>query len=60
MKRYVQTIPKEGKIVFLDSGWMDEVVRQRQQKTIDSGEYELRCKAPRCLSGSWWPTGISW
>ncbi len=45
LKRYVQTIPEEGKIVFLDSGWMDEVVRQRQQKTIDSGEYELRLQS---------------
>ena len=45
LKRYVQTIPEKGKIVFLDSGWMDEVVRQRQQKTIDSGEYELRLQS---------------
>ena len=29
LKRYVQSIPEAGKVLFLDSGWMDETVRER-------------------------------
>ena len=43
LKRYVQTIPEEGKIVFLDSGWMDEVVRQQMQSGILFNATLVRC-----------------
>lgn len=40
--RYVKEIPEEGKFVFMDSGWMDEVTGQRCRGTMDKETYGRR------------------
>lgn len=45
--RHVVNIPEEGKFCFLDSGWMDEVVRAKLHKTLDEREYERRVESIR-------------
>ena len=40
--RYFTEIPESGKFVFMDSGWMDEVTRDRLAGTMDDGTYEAR------------------
>ena len=38
LKRHFETIPEEGKILFLDSGWMDETVRERLRRDLSDQE----------------------
>lgn len=52
--RYFTEIPESGKFVFMDSGWMDEVTRDRLAGTMDDGTYEARiagiCRFERQLT----------
>lgn len=45
--RYFAKIPEAGKFVFLDSGWMDEVTRQRLRGNMDTKSYETRVDSIR-------------
>lgn len=45
--RYMARIPQEGKFEFLDSGWMDEIVRERFQGELDDRNYEQRVESVR-------------
>lgn len=38
--RYFQKIPEAGKFMFLDTGWMDEITRQRLNGEMDDKVYE--------------------
>lgn len=40
--RYFAKIPEQGKFMFLDSGWADEVVRQRLHGGMDDKTYAAR------------------
>ena len=45
MKRHFEAIPEQGKILFLDSGWMDETVRERLRGDLSDGEYQRRLES---------------
>ncbi len=45
--RYFVKIPEEGKFMFLDSGWMDEVTRMRLHGEIDDKQYKQRIESIR-------------
>ncbi|MDO4302382.1 MAG: polyphosphate:AMP phosphotransferase [Bacillota bacterium] len=45
--RYFAKIPEEGKFMFLDSGWMDEVTRMRLHGEMDQKIYEQRIESIR-------------
>ncbi len=45
--RYVARIPQEGKFEFLDSAWMDEIVRQRLEGELSDKGYEQRVESVR-------------
>ena len=45
LKRHFEAIPEEGKILFLDSGWMDETVRERLRGDLSDGEYQRRLES---------------
>ena len=47
LKRHFETIPEEGKILFLDSGWMDETVRERMRRDLSDQEYQRRLESIR-------------
>ena len=47
LKRHFETIPEEGKILFLDSGWMDEPVRERMRRDLSDQEYARRLESIR-------------
>ena len=47
MYRYVAQIPQEGKFEFLDSGWMDEIVRERFTGELDEEDYAKRVESVR-------------
>lgn len=47
LKRHFETIPEEGKILFLDSGWMDETVRERMRRDLSDQEYARRLESIR-------------
>lgn len=47
LSRYVEKIPEAGKVVFMDSGWMDEITRLKQHGEIGKGEYEMRLDSIR-------------
>ena len=49
LKRHFETIPEEGKILFLDSGWMDETVRERMRRDLSDQEYQRRLESIRVL-----------
>ena len=49
LKRYVQSIPEAGKVLFLDSGWMDETVRERLQGGLSEREYARRLESVRMM-----------
>ena len=38
---YMKTIPVNGKVTFLDSGWMENVVRKYLRHEINKDEYEV-------------------
>lgn len=42
LHRFFQEIPKAGQFVFLDSGWMDEICRQRFHGKMDDAQYDAR------------------
>ena len=41
---YATAIPENGKIVFMDSGWMEETVRKFLHREITPGEYRRRIR----------------
>ena len=45
LKRYFDVIPEKGKILFLDSGWMDVTVKDYLNGDISGAEYESRLKS---------------
>ena len=45
--RYFQKIPEAGKFMFLDTGWMDEITRQRLNGEMDDRVYEQRLESVR-------------
>lgn len=47
LKRHFETIPEEGKILLLDSGWMDETVRERLRRDLSDQEYQRRLESIR-------------
>ena len=42
LTRYFEKIPEAGKFTFLDSGWMDEVVKARLNGLLDASAYAQR------------------
>ena len=45
LKRHFEAIPEQGKILLLDSGWMDETVRERLRGDLSDGEYQRRLES---------------
>lgn len=45
--RYFSEIPEAGKLVFMESGWMEEVTRHRLQGTMDDETYDMRIASVR-------------
>ena len=42
---YATAIPENGKLIFLDSGWMEAVVRKKLRLEISKEEYKRRVRA---------------
>ena len=42
---YASAVPENGKLIFLDSGWMESVVRKKLRLEISAGEYKRRVRA---------------
>ena len=42
---YAKAIPENGKIMFYDSGWMEDCVRKYLHRDITKGEYKKRVRA---------------
>ena len=42
---YATAIPENGKLIFLDSGWMEALVRKRLRLEISGKEYKRRIRA---------------
>ena len=42
---YASAIPENGKLIFLDSGWMESVVRKKMRMEISGEEYRRRVRA---------------
>ena len=42
---YASAIPENGKLIFLDSGWMENVVRKQLRLEISKEEYKRRIRA---------------
>ena len=42
---YATAIPENGKLIFLDSGWMESVVRKKLRLEISGEEYKRRVRA---------------
>lgn len=45
--RYFKHIPEQGKFTFLDSGWMEQICRERLEKKNDEKEYGSRIESIR-------------
>lgn len=43
--RYMAAIPEQGKFAFLDSGWMDEVVKARLREHLEGQAYQKRVQS---------------
>lgn len=43
--RYFEKIPEAGKLTFLDSGWMDEIVKERLHGEMDDARYAARIES---------------
>ena len=43
--RHFVDIPENGKFLFLDSGWMDETIRQKQHGELSEKEYADRLQS---------------
>ena len=44
---YAAAIPENGKLIFLDSGWMESIVRKKLRLEISKEEYKRRVRAVR-------------
>ena len=42
---YASAVPENGKLIFLDSGWMESVVRKKLRLEISGAEYKRRVRA---------------
>lgn len=42
LTRYFEKIPEAGKFTFLDSGWMDEITKERLNGMLDGEDYAQR------------------
>ncbi|MBR6953453.1 MAG: polyphosphate:AMP phosphotransferase [Clostridia bacterium] len=42
---YASAIPENGKIIFMDSGWMEATVRKHLHRDITPGEYKRRIRS---------------
>ena len=42
---YATAIPENGKLIFLDSGWMESIVRKSLRKEISADEYKRRVRS---------------
>ncbi len=47
LKRYFDKLPAAGKILFLDSGWLDQVAEERLRGELSNAEYERRLESIR-------------
>ena len=47
LARYFEKIPEAGKFTFLDSGWMEEVTKERLDGTLDNDQYVQRIDSIR-------------
>lgn len=47
LTRYFEKIPEAGKFTFLDSGWMDEITKQRLNGALDDEGYAQRVDSIR-------------
>lgn len=45
LKRHFSNIPEAGKFLFLNSGWLDETVRERLRGDLSDGEYADRIRS---------------
>ena len=45
LHRYVKAIPEAGKFAFLDSGWMDQVVKERLRGELEGKSYARRLQS---------------
>lgn len=45
--RYFKYIPEQGKFTFLDSGWMEQICRERLEEKTDEKEYGSRIESIR-------------
>ena len=45
LKRYCQAMPERGKVLFLDSGWMNDTVRERLRGDLSDEEYRRRLRS---------------
>lgn len=45
--RYFKHIPEQGKFTFLDSGWMEQICRERLEEKTDEKEYGSRIESIR-------------
>ena len=45
--RHMKNIPENGKFLFLDSGWMDQTIREYQSGSFSVKEYERRLEEIR-------------
>jgi len=49
LARYFANIPEAGKFEFLDSGWMDEVMKERLHGKLSDEDYARRIESIRCF-----------
>ncbi|MGN0141411.1 MAG: phosphate--AMP phosphotransferase, partial [Roseburia sp.] len=47
--RYFEKIPEAGKFMFLDSGWMDQVMKEKLHHNLEMKDYERRTESIRCF-----------
>ncbi len=47
LKRFFEKIPGAGKIVFLDSGWLDQAAEERLRGELSDREFQLRLESIR-------------
>ena len=45
LQPYAAAIPENGKIMFYDSGWMEDVVRKSMHRDITREEYKIRLRS---------------
>jgi len=47
LKRFFEKLPAAGKIVFLDSGWLDQTAEERLRGELSDSEFERRLESIR-------------